>query len=303
MAARRPALRRKRATPRRKTRRHYSGVKKRTYSKKRRATTTRRKILEISSVKKRDHMLSYTNTTINAPNGGATYSVSLPAVLIGGSSPATYVFPWCPTAREAITGGSSDTSGINLSARERDQVYMRGLAEKISVATNSGASWKWRRICFVSKQVDYYGTASSYQQTMLTSNGYVRVVNALSSAKATVLFTTLFKGSQDSDWQDPFIASVDSNMVTPVYDKTVTIASGNDAGVDRVYRKWHPMNKNLYYQGDEAGTANNITAYASPGRRGMGNYFIIDLFRGSPNATAGDSLLFRPEATLYWHER
>ena len=58
-------------------------------------------------------------------------------------------FIWCATARDR-TAGVSGSPNAN-SVRESDLVFMRGLKERITIATDSDMSWRWRRICFTKK--------------------------------------------------------------------------------------------------------------------------------------------------------
>ena len=46
---------------------------------------------------------------------------------------------------------------------------------------------------------------------------------------------------------------MDTTRVNLKYDKVRRITSGNDAGVIKRFKMWHPMRKNLRYDEDEEG--------------------------------------------------
>lgn len=134
-----------------------------------------------------------------------------------------------------------------------------------------------------------------------------RVVNHLSGNRNQgsqySLFELLFKGQNSTDWTDVMIAKTDNNRLTIKYDKVRTIASGNEDGAIRMYKHWHPMNKTLVYDDDERGDAMVSSNSSTLGRAGMGDYYIVDLFRCRYNGGTADQLTFTPNATLYWHEK
>ena len=65
---------------------------------------------------------------------------------------------------------------------------------------------------------------------------------------------------------------------------------------------WLPINKTLVYSDEEAGNDINQGQLSTLGRQGLGDVFVLDLFDCS-TANNASSLVFEPEATLYWHER
>jgi len=117
------------------------------------------------------------------------------------------------------------------------------------------------------------------------------------------LFNIIFKGQVNSDWLDPMTAPTDNGQVTIKYDKTITLASGNEDGFIRKYKRWHGMNSTLVYGDDESGGAEYPSFYSVGGKRGMGDYYIVDMFRARTGSATSDLLSFSPTSTLYWHER
>lgn len=205
------------------------------------------------------------------------------------------LFIWCATARDR---GLSTGDPVASSVRERDEVFMRGLKENIIMATNSAASWRWRRICFTCK-----GTPLGTTMASETNSGWTRQLwNRAGSPYALTISTFLFRGAQGVDWQDVFVAKPDTNLVKVHYDRLRTLSSGNNVG--RFFRdsRWYPMNQNLMYQNDEQGETESNEYFSTYGRAGMGDYYIVDYFDCSTLA-ASDTLSFQPEATLYWHEK
>nr|UQS94347.1 MAG: putative capsid protein [Corcyphos virus 4] len=184
---------------------------------------------------------------------------------------------------------------------------MVGLKEAIEIQVNNGMPWQWRRICFTMKGPIGINQSTSFSLALELSNGWVRMANQVGdntgSGDQYAIYERLFRGQNTSDWNDPMTAKVDQTRVTLKYDKTVNIASGNEQGAVRKYNRWHPMNKTLVYNDDELGGTEQPSAYSTSGKAGMGDYYVIDLFRARNGAGSTDQLSFRPEATLYWHEK
>lgn len=207
---------------------------------------------------------------------------------------AAYI--WCATARDRTPGVGGDPNGNSV--RESDLVYMRGLKERITVATDSDMSWRWRRICFTKK-----GPVGLTNSTFVeSSNGYQRAVVALGATDYGTLTTSLFRGTQGIDWVTALTAKVDTQRVTIKSDTTRILSSGNDSGKFFRFNHWYPMNSNLMYSNDEVGEATSGDAFSTTGKAGMGDYYIVDFFQ-SIGASTTDNLRFEPQATLYWHEK
>nr|QJB18703.1 MAG: capsid protein [Genomoviridae sp.] len=297
MAYRRPTYRRtRRSTRRYAPRKTYSTRRsrptyRRTY-RKRRVMSTRR-VLNITTTKKRDIMASYTNVVIPRNDGNTTYTAD--AALLQaytGTTKNVYSFLWCATAR-------SSTTSPEETDRNDSRTYMRGLKERIEIQTSSGAPWQWRRICF-SKKGSFYPVSTTFAPYYFTSNGYTRTVNQVPTG---YLATELFDGGQNKDWLDLMSARTNRRLITVHYDKTISLQSGNASGVLQVFNRWHPMNKTLLYQEEESGGDTSGAVYATQGRIGMGDYYVVDIFQSGGGATATDQLSFMPQATLFWHEK
>lgn len=192
---------------------------------------TKKSILNMTSKKKKDTMLNYTNITSSAQQGSGTYAVA-PAIIVGGQNQnTTTAFPivWCATGRD-LTQDASNTPGYTWagSTRTASTCYMRGLSEKIEIQVTDGLPWQWRRICFTYKGFNNAApNATGFSLVQETTNGYVRNLNMLPSA--TYINTVeglIFRGSKAVDWTDPMTAPLDTTRITVKYDKTMTIASG-----------------------------------------------------------------------------
>jgi len=96
---------------------------------------------------------------------------------------------------------------------------------------------------------------------------------------------------------------VDTRRVDLKFDKVYRISSGNANGVFRERKLWHPMNKNLVYDDDESGAGENGGTFSVNDKRGMGDYFIVDIFQPGTGATATDYLQVTSATSLYWHEK
>lgn len=261
-----------------------------------------RSLLNKTSRKKRDTMLVRSNTTPTTPAGGTTYA-NVPAVLNAGG---TYIFPWIATWRDNGGAGTIYDDAV----RSATTCYMKGLKEKIAVSSNDGTQWLWRRFCFTFKGPIFYAqTQPGYSFATETSNGFQRLVNDINNAGATgqtlrgIFLDYVFRGGNGIDWNNVFTAPLNRDRVTVKYDKTTTISSGNAAGKSVIFNRWHPMNKNLVYDDDEQGNQTLPAAASTEGRKGMGDYYVVDMFVSGPAASSGSQMTFAPEATLYWHEK
>lgn len=276
-------------------RRWYNGYRRRQYG-------GRKRVLNITSRKKQDTMLPWTNTTASTPTGGSTFT-NQAAVLVGGN---TYVFPWCCTARDNTLANGTPATVFATAARTATECYMRGLKERIQIQTNTGMPWQWRRICFTIKGdvlTQYNETA--YKIYDENTDGWARIVSNTGGVSnlATAIRNLVFKGQVNVDWSAVFNAKVDDSRLTIKYDKTCYIRSGNASGVMRDYHRWHPMNANLVYDDDEAGTSMVPSYFSTEGRAGMGDYYVLDIIAAGSGSTTSDQLTFNPQTTLYWHER
>lgn len=265
---------------------------------------SRKRILNITSEKKQDTMMIATNVTVPRNPASNIYGTD-PAQLSGGTD-VEYAMLWCATARDNAT---NDAGGIGTkfskATRTASQCYMRGVSEKIELVVSDNLPWQWRRICFTYKQITQAIPATDvFRYRLITSEGYRRVVNEIpTGSPRNTLYDTVFDGERNVDWVDPMIAKIATDIITVKYDKTITLASQNEAGFIRAYKRWHPMNSNLNYADNERGGGVDTSSYASAGKAGMGDYFILDLFRPRTGSTSSNRLLFRPQASLYWHER
>lgn len=271
------------------------------YGRRRRQYGSRKALLNVTSRKKQDTMLPYTNTTASAPSGGTTFT-NAAATLIGGN---TYFFPWVVTARDNTIGANPATI-FATATRTATTCYMRGLKERIQVQTSSGMPWQWRRICFTLKgDAIYKFNETAYKVWADTSSGIGRVVSntGVTSNLAVAIFDLVFKGTANNDWTAVFNAKCDNTRITLKYDKTCYIRSGNASGVMRDYHRWHPMNENLVYDDDENGDSMLPNYFSTDGRAGMGDYYVLDIIAAGTGSTSSDILTFNPQSTLYWHER
>ncbi|QCX35064.1 capsid protein [Blackfly genomovirus 4] len=279
---------------------------KRRYSRKRRSRPrmSKRSILDMTSRKKRDTMAYYSNSTAGSQSGGSTYTQS-PAIITGGQTvPAAFL--WCATYRDNTFNTGGATGGVDDQAtRTAQNCYMRGLKENIEIQVADNVPWQWRRICFTAKGLGaVLQTTTGFAIGIEASTGFQRVLNQLSPAVTrTALETLLFKGALGQDWLDPMTAPTDNSRLTIKYDKTITIASGNEGGAIRKYNRWHGMNKTLVYNDDEAGGDEQTTYLSTVGKAGMGDYYVLDYFKARIGSTTSNQLSFAPNATLYWHEK
>ncbi|WGD01129.1 MAG: capsid protein [Genomoviridae sp.] len=294
--ARRPIKRTARRTPRR------SYVKRRSTT--RRRPMGKKQVLNLTSVKKRDNMLSYSQAGVTPTKG--------PLILTGNTvypGLGAFICPWVATARDMDSASGIPNTTLMASNRTSSDCFMVGLKETIRIETKSSLPWYWRRICFTFKGQDLSDPNLLFIET--SSDGWSRLTRSLTHASSTSdersqafrIMRAVFSGSWDRDYKSFITAKSNSRLVSVKYDKTVVINSGNDSGVSRIHRRWHPMRKNLVYADRESGDTVALANMSTEGKPGMGDYYVLDIFQPHDDAGPDDQLLFDPEATLYWHER
>lgn len=274
--------------------------------------STRKKILDVTTRKKQDNMLLESYVTADNPYG--TTGTRLPAVLRGNfTGPGTgdnlldrtpYAFLWCATAR-AMTASVASVAGRNVI-----DPYMVGLRETIEIQISTGVPWQWRRICFRTKRdmaaaLSMTSNASYYTPT---SDGSARrtvsnLTGNRNGGEQYALYELLFQGQNDTDWVDPMVAKIDTTRMNIVSDTVKTLSCGNEAGMIRKFKRWYPMHKTLVYNGDEQGSGVISADFSTKDSPGMGDFYVVDLFRARYAAGAAAVLTFSPQATLYWHEK
>lgn len=264
---------------------------------------SRKGLLNVTSRKKQDTMLGYSNLANDSSDGSNAFHLGA-GILKGGRQ---YIIPWIATARDMSPVEGFLGSVTQKATRTSTECFMRGLRERIQLQTNNGTSWQWRRICFTFKG-QYLVNATTGSETQRyqieTSRGFARVMTDFNlGTAAEPLNNILFKGKQGIDWSSYFAAKTDNTRVNVMYDQTRIISSGNQNGVMRNFKLWHPMNKNLYYNEDEAGATTGDNVYSTESKRGMGDYYVVDYILAGTGSNINDLMSFEPDSTLYWHER
>jgi len=293
-SSRRTTRRRYRPRPRRVIRRRTLRYR-RSY---RRARVSRRQILNISSIKKSDKRLQFSNldNTTVAPQLATAVNSSL-------SGANFYTLPYIVTAQDKSASGGQPALD---NYRERTRVFMRGYKENVRfIFSGNAAAWQWRRVCFTIKGDEFTRFTSTSQPLFLETagNGYVRtVINCTGNSLGNALITQLFKGVQGVDWLDPMAASIDTTRIRLMYDKTRILRGGN--GESRVHQinTWFPMNKTFVYDDDESGQTGVTQPLHVDSLQGMGDYYIVDFLQCSNQSSASSGNLYM-EGNLYWHER
>lgn len=247
-------------------------------------------------------MLSLTNV-IAGRTRPTTYTAG-DAILQGGS-PQPYFFVWCATGRTADVGTISGFGTKYLeSSRSSTTCFMRGLREHIEIQTSTGLPWQWRRMVITMKGYNNLLTpANNFFLNNLTSNGWRRTVNEVYGDNLAATTSIIFAGQENQDWDDPLTAKLDTSRVGVLYDRVRTVATGNSNGIIRRYKFWHAFNKNLVYNDDEAGGSELSQAYSTFSKAGMGDAIVIDVIKPLGGSATSDQMLFRPNSTLYWHEK
>lgn len=272
---------------------------------------SKKRVLNLTSRKKRNTMLSYANTSTS--NGGVVTAGPGPLVVNGVTG---YVGIFCPTAMDLTNDANVPNTIIYDQFRTSRTCFMKGFSEHLRIQTNSGVPWYWRRICFTAKSDDFLQYASGevglvdtsgFPAFIETSNGMQRIWRNQTINNATNTLATwrdvIFKGTIDRDWSDILTAPVDTARVDLKYDHVMTIRSGNSNGTVKYHKNWYRMNKNLVYDDDEQGKEMKTSFQSTQDKRGMGDYLILDIIQSGVGATSSDLLSANATSTMYWHEK
>lgn len=265
---------------------------------------SKKRILNTTSRKKRNGMLTWSNTTA----AGLSRPVTIGNAYVSATNVGVFVF--CPTAMHL----DGDSLIRNTAARTSSTVYAKGLSERIRIQTSSGVPWFHRRVCFTTKGTTPFTAISagdtptvSWAPYVDTTNGMERLMlNEDVNNMAITLgaqYSLLFKGTQGVDWNDTIIAPLDTTRVSVKFDKTWTYQSGNANGVVRERKLWHGMNHNVAYDDDESGEGMVTSYFSVDSKVGMGDYFVVDFFQAGQGGGSGDLISINTNSTMYWHEK
>lgn len=292
---RRPGTRSIRRTPRRTTTR-YRRTRSTRYSTRPRLLT-RRGINDLTSKKKRDNMLTFSNITV--PRSPPPPIGPNAAILQGGGN--YYNIIWSPTVREKQVNSTTGPTVEDESTRSSSTTYAKGLRERISIQTNSAVPWTWRRIVFTMKGTANY--LAGVPLSTLTSNGYARTLAELTATQTGVVQGLVFDGTVTLDWRDPMDAKVDTSLITLLSDRTMIITPQTSSGSVKNVTRYYPFEKTLIYGDDEFGGQTTDTAFAALGKQGMGDVLVYDIFAPRGGAAFSDQMTVDIQSTYYWHEK
>lgn len=268
----------------------------------------RKALLNVTSRKKRDEMQCISDVTV-ADRDSGEYETQPARLTVTSPDQVPYQFLWCATARTTDVNPPAQGTVVDQATRTAKSAFIRGLAERVEINTNDGTPWQWRRIVFRMKGIRFFqvGQDEATPRELYFRNGtdgYGRLVTDWGESTASSTINAfVFKGTRDDDWSSINEAHVDTTRVSLMYDKTVHIRAGNESGVSRIYRRWHPVNKNLIYNDDEAGASEESSHFSVESMAGCGDVYVMDIFTCSEFAETTARLNFKPQAALYWHER
>lgn len=294
---------RRRRTPRRRRRANRTSIRRRRFTR-RRPRLTRRRILNITSRKLRDNVISLPIADDPTMPG----AVGDPKVLTGDN---VYGMLFCPSARS-----SEWKEGTGQYARDMTDIFVRGYGERLTFETAGLGNWLWRRIVFLNRSSDLVdafpaGTLEFESTTGAPAVGQTRPLwNILSGhSSATTAFQTLefylYQGESGLDWSDRFSAKIDSRQITLLSDVTRPLEGRNGAARFHHFQDWFPVNKTLVYDEDEAGQEKSsgvTTKFSTQAKPGCGNLYVYDIL-ACANGGISNELRMLPSGTFYWHER
>jgi len=257
-------------------------------------------------------------TAVRSPGDTTVTSVvqfNIPAL---GFTPHVFIFS--PSMRFKRSFDSELPTDMS---REDDEVFYVGFNERLRFATSDSSDWRWRRIVFAAHMPyvwqfrDPTGLPTQSQYPMnngeADAGGYRRVFQRVEPATLatdpvmaglimTQLYTVVFRGSRDVDWSNPITASVNTQKIRVLHDRTTRIASNSDAGVQLITKRWHPVRKSIIYDDTEDGKDVLPQPVSSSALRSFGDVYVMDIFQ-CVNDSEGVNLSIGSDATTYWHER
>lgn len=207
---------------------------------------------------------------------------------------------WPATARTSVNAKPA----FSKAQRDKKSVFIKGISETVHIETATNVPWQWRRIVISCKGLSHH-VATDDNVAFNGTNGYMRTVRGFAGQQSyeAELNKIVFQGEKGLDWLTEMVAPINTAAVTLHSDKTRTMRSGNAVGTMQTFKMWTPINKLLVYADKESGGDLIPSRWSVDDKPGMGDIYILDYFRASLSAGAGDILDWRPNATLYWHER
>lgn len=260
---------------------------------------SRKRILEITSVKKRDTMRFAVKTALGWVPQEDIRGVRL---TIPGASNGFYSGIWCPTYRQYDNGTVEQ-------ARNSRTVYWKGVSEKMRIETGSQSPVELRRIVFsVPDKIQLASGAAATDQPSygleVDQNRYYRTSG---DGSMNINYLNLvFSGQRPTDWCNPMTAKTDTKRVRIHSDKRMKIASGNSSPGVKEMKFYDALNRNMTYDDDELGGEVVTSGWAETSRFGqqMNVYVLILMMGVGDNATPKDGNVWMDiESTVYWHER
>lgn len=275
----------------------------------RRKPMTKKRILDVTSRKKRNGMLTLSNTTAT---GTRSSIATQPLVALGNATTRTL---FCMTAQDLVSGaGGPDSTITQEAARTATTTYSVGFSETLRMTSSTDIPWFHRRIVFASKSdlflnyspADVPQDVSPYihfdgpqgQQRLMFNLGINASANTINGIDEVV-----FKGASGVDWNDVIVAPLDTRRIDVMYDRTFTLRSGNSRGTTKERKFWHPVYKNVVYNDDESGITEPSSRFSVRDKRGAGDIYVYDLYQSTNFGTNTDMLQVYGNSTYYWHEK
>lgn len=291
----------------------YARRSVRTYRRRRpyKARISKRRILNITSRKCQDTLLSITNIhsdgVINLANPSPLPLIS-PLTFKGNNLAVTL---HCITARPL---NLSVAGPDNPAGRLSNQCFIRGFKERLDFRLAAGETVQWRRVVFAGKGISAFNTAivstadgpADWQpdghregesfRSMINLNAHSKYANVLAGISA------LFKGESGIDYVGIGNAKLDRTNYNILSDHTVNVCPTTTAPYAKTFNRWHPINKTIVYLHDESG--NDLGAnskFSTTSKLGCGDIYVLDFYTGIGSATTLHQVA--SQSTIYWHER
>jgi hypothetical protein len=219
----------------------------------------------------------------------------------------------CPSYLLPIsTEGTPVISTTSRYTRKRQEIFFRGIKERVFISAN--LSVIWRRVVFLTHE------RFSFAQPLVgvTQDGHppywrrnIRTFDPTNGEVGDILW----QGQSGVDYseEDRAISRIDPERVRVLSDRKVSIHPNYNmpadefvSGKNRLFTRWHPINRKIRYDSDEDGSGKlGETGWESKSPRNPGNVYIMDMFYNGAEydpteVTAGH---LKIQSTVYWHEQ
>lgn len=190
----------------------------------------------------------------------------------------------CLTYRPLISGGGE-------TARLKESVTVRGVAERVNYELTGSSPFVHRRVIFSSHEKWNVGVLVDNGQG---TSGRAQAVEA--DDMAIRFLDGVFGGRRDVDWSDQFVATLDKKLCTVVDDTVLPINPSGD-GFIKMSKRWVDIKKEMTYADEGFSGSSCWSSATSP----LGNVYCLDIYSNRADEDEGE-VTVSSQMKFYWAE-